>query len=322
MIRLGFCMLLGGSALAACAATTSGGSDTGGSGGGDSSSGVLSSGTNTGTGTGVSSTGMGAGGGLFGDGGFPPVDGGPGSDCSEEAKLIYIISQTNNFYSFHPPTLTVTPLGILNCPNAGFATPFSMAVDRQGIAWVLFSDGRIFHVDVKTVACSPTNFVAGQQGFTTFGMGFVSDAVGSDQETLYVGDYLGKGLGKIDTTTMTLTFVGPYDALQGAAEMTGTGDARLYGFFQYSPIIIAEIDKSNAHIISQAPQPTVNIGSGWAFAFWGGDFWLFTSPNLGNSQIDRYQPSTGMTTTVKTNLGTNIVGAGVSTCAPYEPVPF
>jgi hypothetical protein len=245
--------------------------------------------------------------------------GGSGSGCTEEAKLVYVVGEGNELYSFYPPTLQLTQVGIINCPEAGFATPFSMAVDRQGTAWVLFSDGRIHHVSTSNAACTSTSYQAGQQGFQTFGMGFVSDTPGSDAETLYVGDYFGSGLGKIDTSTLTLSFVGPYDALPGsAAELTGTGDARLYGFFNEAPIIIAEIDKTSASIISQASQPTVSIGSGWAFAFWGGDFWLFTSPT-GDSQIDRYQPANGTTTTVKMNLGANIVGAGVSTCAPVEP---
>ena len=58
-------------------------------------------------------------------------------------------------------------------------------------------------------------------------------------ETLYVADYSGKGLAKIDTTALTLQTVGPWDQLSGAAELTGTGDGRLFGFFQANPIIIA-----------------------------------------------------------------------------------
>ncbi len=252
-------------------------------------------------------------GGLTGGGGSSPGDG-----CADEAKLVYIIGQDNQFYSFYPPTLDVKLIGIINCSGAGLNRPFSMAVDRQGVAWILFEDGRIFHIDVKTAGCVQSAYVPGQLGYSTFGMGFVSNSVGSKDETLYVADYLGKGLAKINTTALGLSVVGPWDTLTGAAELTGTGDARLYGFFNDVPIIIAEIDKSSGKILSKAPQPTISIGSGWAFAFWGGDFWLFTSPT-GQTQIDRYRPADGTTTTVKTGLGTNIVGAGVSTCAPFEP---
>lgn len=268
--------------------------------------------------TGASSGGGGEGGSLFGDGGLSGTGGGSAADCSEEAKLVYIIGDDKKFYSFYPPTLDVSLKGVINC-SAGLAEPFSMAVDRRGIAWVLFDNGKIYHLDVKTMACSPTNYAAGQANFHRFGMGFVSNSPGSADETLYVADYGGKGLAKIDTTTLTLSTIGPWDKLPAiAAEFTGTGDARLYGFFNMTPINIAEVDRQSGHIISQAPQPTIKIGSGWAFAFWGGDFWLFTSPS-GTSQIDRYSPAAGTTTTVKTMLGTNIVGAGVSTCAPVEP---
>jgi hypothetical protein len=286
----------------------SGGANSGGSGGETASSGSTSSGL-----------GGSGGGDIFGDGGLTGGgDGGPGDGCTDEAKLVYIIGQDNRLYSFFPPTLEVKLVGTIACPGAGINRPFSMAVDRKGIAWILFEDGHIYHVDVKTADCNQSAYAPGQLGYLTFGMGFVSNGVGSIDETLYVADYLGKGLAKIDTATMTLSAVGPWDKLTGAAELTGTGDARLFGFYNDLPIIVAEIDKSNGKILSQAPQPSVEVGFGWAFAFWGGDFWLFTSPT-GDSQIDRYQPSNGTTTTVKVGLGTNIVGAGVSTCAPFEP---
>lgn len=253
------------------------------------------------------------------EGGGDMGGGGPGDDCSEAAKLVYIIGSGNNLYSFHPPTLAVTPIGVINCPqNGGFGSPFSMAVDRTGRAWVLFNDGKIYHVDTATAACTGTPYTAGQQGLFTFGMGFVSDEVGSAEETLYVADYQGSGIASISTDYVLSPVLG-YDAIYTAAELTGTGDSRLFGFFQGNPIIIAEIDKNTGSILSQAPQPTINIGSGWAFAFWGGDFWTFTNPGGGGSQIDRYQPATGMTSTVLTGIGDNIVGAGVSTCAPTEP---
>lgn len=260
----------------------------------------------------------------FGTGGDTAAGGGSSSqdDCSDTAKLIYMIGQGNNLYSFFPPTNEVKSIGIIDCLQGGRSgTPFSMAVDRRGIAWVLFSDGHIYNVDTATAICNPTQYRSGQQGYTQFGMGFVSNTAGSQDESLYLSSYDGTGLAKLDTQALTLGVVGSYDLLHTPGELTGTGDARLFGFFVPSavgPVVIAEIDKSNAHILSQVPQPTIDIGSGWAFAFWGGDFYLFTNPDGQGSQIDRYRPSSGVTSTVLTALGDNIVGAGVSTCAPVE----
>jgi hypothetical protein len=193
-----------------------------------------------------------------------------------------------------------------------------MAVDRSGVAWVLYTDGSVFHVSTADASCTVTAFPGGGPGFSQFGMGFVADAPGSTSETLFVASAASGQLGKIDTSSLKLSVVGSYDAVFDAAELTGTSAARLYGFFTSSPPIVAEIDPKTAKILSQAPQPSVAIGSAWAFAFWGGDFWLFTAPGVA-SRVDRYRPSDGTTVTMKSNVGFNIVGAGVSTCAPLEP---
>ena len=62
-------------------------------------------------------------------------------------------------------------------------------------------------------------------------------------------------------------------------------------------------------------------GRGWAFAFWGGDFYLFTCPFSGptqsctSSRVTRFRPGDKSITQVGSYRGI-IVGAGVSTCAP------
>jgi hypothetical protein len=299
-------------ALAACSAAsnTSGFAEGGGGSGGSPTT------TQTGTGGAPLTTTSGDGGSDFDAGTGGGTSSGGDDDCADATKLVYVVGQSGTLYSFDPPSLALTPVGQLACPGPG--TPFSMAVDRSGTAWVLFDTGNIYQVSTKDASCKATSYVSGQAGLTKFGMGFVSNAPGSKDESLYLADYTGGGLAKLDTATMKVSMVGPYDQISSAAELTGTGDARLYGFFQGNPIVIAQIDKSNAHIIDEAPQPLVDIGSGWAFAFWGGDFWLFTAP-LGTSQIQRYSPNDDTTETVKTGIADVIVGAGVSTCAPVAP---
>lgn len=316
-VRLGVCAFVGGSlAVAACSASSSRRSEVDDGAGGDTSSVAVSSGSK---GSSVQSSGVGdfIDGGLAGSGG-----GSQGDGCSEAAKLIYVVGTTYELYSFNPESLQFKQIGLLSCP-AGGSTPFSMAVDRNATAWVLYNNGQLFHVDTTTAECKPTNFVPGQQGFTTFGMGFVSDSPGSNEEKIYLGQYEGYQLGRLDPATMTVTNVGSYDKVTGAAEITGTGDARLFGFFLVGgSSSVAELDKSNAQVISLAPTGAT-IGSGWAFAFWGGSFYLFTAPS-GNSQVTRFtldpvNPNTGKSEVVVPSVGFVIVGAGVSTCAPVEP---
>src|SRR5690242_19574950 len=70
-----------------------------------------------------SSGGFGSSGGFDTDGTLPASDG-----CSDAAKLVYVVSQENDLYSFAPNTTTFTKIGRLECPT--FATPNSMAIDR------------------------------------------------------------------------------------------------------------------------------------------------------------------------------------------------
>jgi hypothetical protein len=306
--------LFAGACAAANKLPSTNASSTSGSGGGTM---ALAS-SNTASSTSGGGGGIGSGGSFTTGGG----SGGSNGDCPDEVRNIYMIGDDGVLYTFDPSKLMVSALGAINCPppaNPGPvpAKPLSMAVDRQGIAWVLFDDGNIYHVDVKTVVCTASGYVPNQMGFLTFGMGFVSDSPGSQSETLYVADYLGYGLCTIDTKTLKLSIVGSYGAMPGAGELTGTGDAKLYGFFA-TGVDIDELDKSTSKILSSTMPPNVSIGTSWAFAFWGGDFWLFTNPN-GTSQITQYKPANGTATVVKSNLPSNIVGAGVSTCAPTVP---
>lgn len=271
----------------------------------------------------------------FGDGGSSgtiggnKVDGGGGGGnqdgCSEAAKLVYVVSDQNELFSFAPDKLSFTKIGELDCP-AGLATPNSMAIDRTGNAWVNFSDGALFKVSTRDASCSATSFQKNQNGFVRFGMAFATNSATSQEETLYVvgieGVSDGKGLAKIDLGTMKLTPLGDFSgrlAGQGA-ELTGTGDGRLFGFFTTSPAALAEIDKGSGSTTNDQSLTGVNTGAAWAFSFWGGDFWFYTSTGA-PSTVTRKQTSTdGSLSVPKKDVGGfRIVGAGVSTCAPTTP---
>jgi hypothetical protein len=267
-------------------------------------------------------SGSGSGGNVLGDGGGSSSGGGAG--CSQAAEFVYVVDVNGTLYQFNPPTLAFTQVGQVTCASSDF---FSMAVDRNAVAWVLAQDGTIVKYDINAKTCTKTAYQAGQHGFQTFGMGFSANGAGATTDTLFVTDdeletpSSNRGLASIDTSSLTLTPVGQYDQLQGdEAELTGTGDGRLFGAFEGSPYTVAEIDKTTAHIISVAPQTGINYApssSSLAFAFWGGDFWLFVGPG-GTTDVFQYQPSVH-TTTKRETEPFEIVGAGVSTCAPTTP---
>jgi hypothetical protein len=297
-------------------------------------SGGTTTGTDSGSGTGgakttTSTTGMG-GGSLFDAG---TGTGGSSGVCTADAQAMYLFGNANGvttpaLYKFLPKTKSLTMVGPVVCGTT--ANPFAMSVDRSLTAWVLFDSGQIYKVDTSTAKCSQTGFLPGQQGFTTFGMGFVADQQNSATETLFItqadASPSDNQLGSIDTTQSppVLSLVGTYSGgggLVGAADATGTGDGRLFGFFRTTPTQIAQIDKATAKILGVAQLPGVTIGYAWAFAFWGGTFWLFTwdGVSASGSKLQQYDPTTQMVSTVSSGIGPVIVGAGVSTCAPLTP---
>jgi hypothetical protein len=270
-------------------------------------------------------------------------------DCDAAAELIYVVDDSYHLRSFDPEKVGTgvdpfTLIGQLDCPAApslpgaggfGNATPFSMSVDRSATAWVLYTSGEIFHVSTADASCQASGFQVGQNGWNLFGMGFVADSAGSDEETLWISGgptdpSINGNLGRIDPSTMQVTTVAALPtAAEYSPEMTGTGDGELFGYFPgASTAFVAGIDKGTA----QYGQRWDLNGLGgqiqaWAFAHWGGRFYIFvtvvTDPLFGttNSMVILLDPTTGGTeTTLMEDLPFFIVGAGVSTCAPvYVP---
>lgn len=265
---------------------------------------------------------------------LPPLDviEEPINICPDAGStLIYLITTQNVLMSFYPPTASFMTIGTISCPDPG--QPFSMAVDRNsGLAYVEFSSGNLFRVTTTSPpVCTPAPFAPQQGGYPLqFGMGFSANAVdAATPETLYVaGDTLGVGMGNgvlasIDTTTFRLTQIGEFTPTITGVELTGTGSGELFAFYGTNYVngvpmdsAIGQIDRATAQVVGQANLPGVAMGSGWAFAFWGGDFYTFTAPG-GGSVVTRYRPSDGSLAQVaQTSL--TIVGAGVSTCAPQQ----
>jgi hypothetical protein len=241
---------------------------------------------------------------------------------------IYVIGVDNRLYSFYPPTGTHTYIGTIACPST--SNPYSMAVDRQGTAYVVFNDGELFKVNTANASCEATTFQTGQGGFPPrFGMGFSANTF-DPGEKLYVAgaDTMTPILGTIDTTSFITTTIGPVSSPIGEAELTGSGSGDLYAFGivldsttnMVTALHLSQLDKLTANVIGDA---FVTLSSGtaqitdWAFAYWGGDFYFFTSAGQPTTIVSRYTPGGTTDLPVYATIPSPIVGAGVSTCAPH-----
>lgn len=263
--------------------------------------------------------------------------GGPASNCNERAKIVYVVTEQNKLLSFTPDTLTFKLVGTLNCPVSG--TPFSMSVDRSANAWVLYQGGTftttgmgVFKVSTLDATCQATSYVPNSKGLELFGMGFSSDGFGSQDETLFIAG--GKAsnfqtiknlLGTIAFPGMAVSNVATID-IAGGADLTGNGKGELFGFFPDStPPSVRQIDKTNGTTTGQSwplPASVFNNTQAWAFAQWGGNFYLFFQSIMdASTNVWKLDPTTGVATKVLSNIGYTVTGAGVSSCAPTAAAP-
>jgi hypothetical protein len=269
---------------------------------------------------------------------LPPIDVSPPTpinDCPDAGStLVYLIAEDGMLMSFYPPTGGFTTIERILCPALPLETPFSMAVDRTGVAYILFSNadhsfGELFRISTKPGSpCQPTRFQSGEQGFAaSFGMGFSSDKLDAGETLFVAGDSPSSSvLASLDTKSYALGIVGAFNPPIVQPELTGTGAGDLFAFYGV-PVgtvappgsAIGQIDKTTGRIAAQSNLPGVAQGNAWAFAFWGGDFYTFTRPNAAgtSSVVTRFRPSDG--TIVQVGRSDHvIVGAGVSTCAPQQ----
>jgi hypothetical protein len=245
-------------------------------------------------------------------------------DCSEAAKLVYTVDQNNTLSQFDPVTKTFTDLGRLSCPASLGGTPFSMGIDRDANAWVLYSSGELFSVNTETLACTKTSWSA-PNGIRQFGMGFSTETAGGTSDQLFIAGGASptqstSSLQRLDTASLTTQ---PIGTVTGWPELTGTGNAELWGFFPTNPggggtPRIDQIDKvSGAALRTFQLSTLAGEPAAWAFAFFGGDFFVFLMRTSELATVV-YQVD-GTTGAIKGMTPTNtrtIVGAGVSTCAP------
>ncbi|NCG18393.1 MAG: hypothetical protein GWP91_05180 [Rhodobacterales bacterium] len=240
----------------------------------------------------------------------PPAE----DDCDHTSDLVYVIDRADEaLYLFDPVDQSFDLVGELDCTMWG--TPGSMAVSRDGYAYIRYSDDAIYAVDLATMNCAETGFAA---GLGSFGMGYATDQAGTWRDELYIAN--SSSLATLDTSSWGSSMLGN---MSSQSELTGNANGELWAFLPLErPAELVQLDKNTGaelttRRLSGFPDAS-NIDT-FAFATWGGEFWLFVrSYGMGNStELYRVDVSGGLTL-VTPDTGMDIVGAGVSTCAPTE----
>ncbi|MEZ4454417.1 MAG: hypothetical protein R3B09_33505 [Nannocystaceae bacterium] len=260
--------------------------------------------------------------------------------CADKLDLIYVLSDDRELWTYDPASNAFALVGGLGCPTQNGT--FSMGIGRDGYAWIQDTApqglnsyiGDLYRLDVNNPAnCTDPGYTPGANGWIHFGMAFVSESADDPCDRLYGQHWNGQagawsegpGVGKLgvfDEVALQMNTIGPTN--YNGAELTGTGDGRLYAFGGVPDAKLIQFDKQSAAELDTKVFNGFPLTNAFAFAFWGGDFYFFTNSvpdGVGtNSKVTKLDYDGDMSlTTVNNNAPILVVGAGVSTCAPLKP---
>ena len=238
--------------------------------------------------------------------------------AAQGVELIYLVDRASELRAFDPSKLPDDPfrvVGKLACEPDH--VPFSMAVDRRGIAWVLYDDGKLFRVSILDAHCTLAG--APDHAPLTFGMGFSTDGPGKDDKLYVAGDDADHVLATLDPGSLRWSAIGKIPVPgRRSPELTGTGDGKLFAFVaDPAPGFVQEVDRASGKLVGRRDNLRGEAGTpeAWAFAHYGGVFYIFSTVG-GNPSLHAVKRKTGAYSLVRDHLPFEVVGAGVSTCAP------
>jgi hypothetical protein len=237
--------------------------------------------------------------------------------CSRADETILLITTEGNLHGFDPLTLRTELIGKLTCGTQ----INSMTVARSGALYVGASNGALFIANSRSLTCTPTPFDGSQVGFERYGMGFTADDMPSG-ESLFIAPRTGdrvSQLMRLDTESFVASVIGTFSPSLPQSEVKGTGDGRLYLVHVADDTLGARliaVDKETAALGRSVDLPLPANYRGFDFAFWGGDFYIFSAASADTTaKVVRYRPSDGSVRELG-RIPPIVVGAGASTCAP------
>ncbi len=212
--------------------------------------------------------------------------GGGACACADgvHTTSIVVASDEGALWAFDPATNEMAFIRDIPCA----ARPFSMAVDADGVSWILDVTSK----DLVTVnladgsACGDPGYDPGplQSGLSLFGMTFVSRDPATACADLYAHSYSGMGpftegpdlgvLAKLERATMRFELLAAIDFDGG--ELSGTGAARLFAFAGVNPAKLVEYDRVTGAAVGLTPLTGLSKTNASAFAHYANSVYFFT----------------------------------------------
>ncbi len=249
-------------------------------------------------------------------------DGGPGaSDASVDSGPLaeagpcgsgpsYVLDGSGVLYRYDVTTGHATPLGTPDCGNSNVQWTMTATRDR---AYIAYTDGTLYVVDLATLVCTQTPFRPGQLGLDTdFGIA-VSGIAGAEQLFVYGWPESATSpiLAVSDLTTFVLTKVG--DVLPAPSpsmypvNLTADPMGNLYAFSPGG--LVQQIDPSSGAVRQSVQTGITSMGT-WATLATSRGLYLWVQ-----SEVDGYDLATRAQTSERDAGVLAIGGSSVGGCA-------
>ncbi len=247
--------------------------------------------------------------------------------------MVYVLNQKQELLTFDPRLLPGNPfkkVATISDACIGEAAVgrqvLTMSVDRTGVIWIYArtSNGLVLlTVDsANGFACSKRSL---SSNLSIIAMAFAADGVGGATESLFV-KYYGSGpqrLGSLELGGDPITVKDRAAVDENVASLTGTGDGKLWAYDSKAKLVFSMDPQTGKGVpggsISQAQVMTNRIDP--PFAFFGGSIYVFPD-STGDAQKLNDVWQVDLTTKAASKVfnlpEADIIGAGVSACAPID----
>jgi hypothetical protein len=227
------------------------------------------------------------------------------------SEVVVALDSAGGLYRYYPATGSSISLGTPACDDSNVQWTLTATAAH---AYIAYTDGSLYVVDLATMVCTPTAFQPGQLGLD-FDFGIAAVGSGASEQLYYYGvPTSGESpiLAVSDTQSFVLEEVGAISPAPPASggfpvNLTADGAGHLYAF---SPVgLVQEIDATSAAVL-QAVDTGVTSGSTWATIAYGSRLFLWV-----DTEVVGYDLATRSRTS-ELDAGLSAVGASaVSGCA-------
>jgi len=231
--------------------------------------------------------------------------------CADGADSVYVFDDQGRIHLFEPDGPVERRFQLVATPDCGDASgPQSMSLDHEGVAWLLFTSGRLFKMKLPEGECEATPYQhAGSGG--VMGMTFTAADSGSKKERLYISDRMGLFEVRLpDLQPVLLSATVPVGELAG-------GPDGLVFHIDLGTGMLSELDRKTLAL--RSVHPFGATGGAFTLLRHRRGFFYFSAEPGGASHIYRWSPRVAETIDLgMAPEGIRILGRAQSVCVEWS----